>query len=319
MRIVTALHHLTSALILSLTLAACGGSGEKGKTQVVARVNGEEVTVHQLNQVLSMMGPEAGANPAEANKSALENIINQTIGVQAALKMKLDRDPAIMQAIESTKRRVLLDAYLGRSLQKTAAPTPSEVHEYFSQHPELFANRRIYVFNQLTAKAGKESVSSLNSKVAGVNQMSEFVAWLKEKGVDYNLVSDVKPAEQLPMAMLARMQKLKIGDLGYLSATDGVVVIEMVQIIEKPLTEQQAQPLIERYLANQKQMAAAQKMFQEMRANAQVEYLGEFKSDTKPEQAVPPQAATQPPPVAPEKPQPPKAGAGYIEKGLKGL
>ncbi len=319
MRIHTALHHLTSALILSLTLAACGGSGEKGKTQVVARVNGEEVTVHQLNQVLSMMGPEAGANPAEANKSALENIINQTIGVQAALKMKLDRDPAIMQAIESTKRRVLLDAYLGRSLQKTAAPTPSEVHEYFSQHPELFANRRIYVFNQLTAKAGKESLSSLISKVAGVNQMSEFVAWLKEKGVDYNLVSDVKPSEQLPMGMLARMQKLKIGDLGYLSATDGVVVMEVLQIIEKPLTEQQAQPLIERYLANQKQMAAAQKMFQEMRANAKVEYLGEFKSDAKPDQAVPPQAATQRPPVAPEKPQPPKTGAGYLEKGLKGL
>ena len=319
MRIGTAQHPLIIALILSLTLAACGGSGEKGKTQVVARVNGEEITVHQLNQVLSMMGPEAGANPAEANKSALESIINQTIGVQAALKMKLDRDPAIMQAIESTKRRVLLDAYLGRSLQKTAAPTPSEVHEYFSQHPELFANRRIYVFNQLTAKAGKESLSSLISKVAGVNQMSEFVTWLKEKGVDYNLVSDVKPSEQLPMVMLARMQKLKIGDLGYLSATDGVVLIEMEQIIEKPLAEQQAQPLIERYLANQKQMAAAQKMFQEMRANAKVEYLGEFKSDTKPEQAVPPQAATQPPPVAPEKPQPPKTGPGYIEKGLKGL
>jgi len=318
MRIGTALP-LISALILFLTLAACGGSGEKGKTQVVARVNGEEVTVHQLNQVLSTMGPEAGANPAEANKSALESIINQTIGVQAALKMKLDRDPAIMQAIESTKRRVLLDAYLGRSLQKTAAPTPSEVHEYFSQHPELFANRRIYVFNQLTAKAGKESLSSLISKVAGVNQMSEFVAWLKEKGVDYNLVSDVKPSEQLPMAMLAHMQKLKIGDIGYLSATDGVVVMEVLQIIEKPLTEQQAQPLIERYLANQKQMVAAQKMLQEMRANAQVEYLGEFKSDTKPEQAVPPKAATQPPSVAPEKPQPPKAGAGYIEKGLKGL
>jgi EpsD family peptidyl-prolyl cis-trans isomerase len=312
MRIGT-LHHLTSALILSMTLAACGGSGEKGKTQVVARVNGEEVTVLQLNQVLSMMGPEAAASPTEANKSALESIINQTIGVQAALKMKLDRDPAIMQVIESTKRRVLLEAYLERSLQKTPAPTSSEIHDYFTQHPELFADRRIYVFNQLTAKAGKESLSSLNSKVAAVNQMSEFVTWLKEKGVDYNLVSDVKPSEQLPMGMLARMQKLKTGDLGYLSASDGVVVMEVVQIIEKPLTEQQAQPLIERYLANQKQMTAAQKLLQDLRANAKVEYLGDFKPDSKPAQAAPTQ------PNAPDQSTPPKTGAGYIEKGLKGL
>jgi EpsD family peptidyl-prolyl cis-trans isomerase len=318
MRIGTAQNHLTTALILSLTLAACGGSSENGKTQVVARVNGEEITVHQLNQVLGMMGPEAAANPADANKNALENIINQTIGVQAAVKMKLDRDPAIMQAIEFTKRRVLLDAYMERSLKQTAAPTPSEVHEYFSQHPELFANRHIYVFNQLTVRAGKESVSSLVNKVAGVNHMNEFVAWLKDKGVDYNLVSDVKPSEQLPMGMLAHMQKLKVGDLGYLSATDGVVVMEMLQAIEKPMTEQQSQPLIERYLANQKRMEAAKKMFEEMRANAKVEYLGEFKSDAKPEQAVP-QAATKPAPVAPEKSQPPKADAEHIEKGVKGL
>lgn len=313
MRIGTIPHHLMISLILSLTLAACGASGEKGKTQVVARVNGEEITVHQLNQVLSMMEPEAGANPAEANKSALENIINQTVGVQAALKIKLDRDPAIMQAIESARESVLLNAYLERALQKTPAPTAAEIHDYFTQHPALFANRSIYVFGQLTAKAGKETLASLLSKVAGVNHMGEYVAWLKEKGVDYNLSSETKASEQLPMAMLAQMQKLKIGDLGYLSATDGVVVIEMEKIIEQPMTEQQARPLIERYLANQKQMTAAQKLLQDLRANAKVEYLGDFKPDSKPAQAAPTQ------PGAPDQSSPPKTGAGYIEKGLKGL
>lgn len=327
MRIGTALPSLLSAFILSLTLSACGGSGEKGKTQVAARVDGEEITVHQLNQVLGMMGPAAAANPAEAGKSALESIISQAVGVQAAVKAKLDRDPAVMQAIESARRRVLLEAYLERNLPKTAAPTAAEVHEYYAQHPELFANRRIYLFNQLTARAGKESVSSLGSKVAGSRQMSEFVAWLKEKGVEYQLVSDVKSSEQLPMGVLAHIQKLKVGDLGYLSAADGIVVMEVVQVISQPLTEQQAQPMIERFLANQKQMAAAQKMLQEMRANAKVEYLGEYKPDTKsdtkpdakPEKAAQPPAAPQSAPSAPEQSQPSKAGAGYIEKGLKGL
>jgi EpsD family peptidyl-prolyl cis-trans isomerase len=314
MRIGTTSHHLMISLALCMTLAACGGKGESGKTQVIARVNGQEITVHQLNQVLGMMGPEAAASPTEASKNALENIINQTVGVQAALKMKLDRDPAIMQAIESAKERVLLDAYLGRALQKTPAPTSPEIHDYFTQHPELFANRSVYVFDQLTAKAGKETLTSLLNKVAGVNHMAEYVAWLKSKGVDYNLSSEAKSSEQLPMAMLAQMQKLKIGDLGYLSATDGVVVIEMEKIIEQPMTEQQAHPLIERYLANMKQMTAAQKLLRDLRANAKVEYLGDFKSDGKPAQAAPAQPA-----VPDQSTTPPKAGAGYIEKGLKGL
>lgn len=302
------------ALTLTMSLAACGRSGEKSETQVVARVNGEEITVHQLNQALSMMEPEAGANPAEASKSVLENIINQTIGVQAAVNMKLDRDPMILRAMENAKRLVLLDAYLERSLKKTTAPTSSEIHEYFSQHPDIFANRRIYVFNQLAARAGKESVPSLSSMIAVANSLSEFIAWLKARGVDYSLVSDVKPSEQLPMGMLAQMRKLKAGDLGYLSGTDGVLVIEVVQIIEEPLTEQQARPLIERYLADQKQMAAARKLFEKMRANARVEYLGEFKSDANPK--VQPQEAMQHPGVDQERLKPPVAGAGYVENGV---
>lgn len=317
MRTANARHSLVITLLLCVALDGCGSSGEKNKTQVVARVNGEEITVSQLNQVLGMMGPEAVANPAEASNSALENIIDTTIGVQAALKMKLDRDPETLQAVEAAKRHVLVEAYLDRVLQKTASPTSSEVHEYFSQHPELFANRRIYVFNQVTARAGKESISSLNSTVASIGDLSELVIWLKKHGVEYNLVSDVKPSEQLPMGMLAEMQKLKVGDLGYWSATDGVVVMKVLQVIERPLTEQEAQPLIGRYLVNRKQMMAEQELFKEMRASARVEYLGEFKSAPPVKHAVPPQAAKPPRPFAPEKPKPPLTVAGYTENGLK--
>ena len=309
MNIANTRNSLITALILAAAISACGGSGEKPKTQVLARVNGEEITVAQLNQVLVMMRPEAAVDPAVANRIALESIIDETIGVQAAVKMKLDRDPETLRAVETAKRRVLVDAYLQRALQNTPSPTASEVHEYLSRHPEMFAERRIYIFNQLTAKAGKKSVASLVSKVDGIDNLSEFAAWLKISGVEYDLISDVRPSEQLPAVMLEQMQRLKAGDLGYWSATDGVVVIEVVKIIDKPLTEQEARPLIERYLARQKQLMAEQGLFKEMRANAKVEYLGEFTPDAPLKQVVPPQADEPPSPAAPEKHKPPAPAA----------
>lgn len=98
MHIGTVRHSLTITPILT-AFADCGGSAEKSKPQVAARVNGEEIAVHQPNRVLSMMEPEAVVHPAEANESAPENIINQTVGVRVAFKMKPDRDSANLQAI----------------------------------------------------------------------------------------------------------------------------------------------------------------------------------------------------------------------------
>lgn len=316
MHIGTGRHSLIIVAVLTGALAACGGSGEKSKTQVVARVNGEEITVIQLNQVLGALGPHAGANSDDAGRNALEDMINKTIGVQAAIRMKLDREPEILQAIESAKRSVLLDAYLERALRKPAFPTPSEVHAYFSQHPELFANRRIYVFNQLTAFAGRKSAASLNRKVTAVSNLNEFVSWLRDNGVEYSLVSDVRPSEQLPPGMLAQLQKLKAGDLGYLAASDGVVVIELAQVFDKPLSEQQAQQLIERHLANEMQVAEARRVLQQLRAQSKVEYLGKFEAEANPQHATPPQAEMPPP--TPQQSPLPRSDGRHIEISLHG-
>lgn len=304
-------------LVLALTaaLAACSGSGEKSQTQVVARVNGEEITVSQLNQVLSMADPQPGENADETDKAVLDDLISQTIGAQAARKMKLDRDPTVLQAIEAAKRRVLFDAYVQRALQAEASPAPDEVSRYFLTHPELFSKRRIYIFNQLTAMAGRESAATLTSAVAGVSKLSNLISWLEKHRIDYRLASEVKPAEQLPGEMLARLQKLKVGDLGYLSATDGIVVLEIVQIIEKPLSEQQAQPLIERYLADEKRTAVEQKLIEEMRAGAKVEYLGRFSPAVKSAHPAGPEANEPRRPAAPEPAKHPLTVAESAEKG----
>ncbi len=149
--------------------------------------------------------------------------------------------------------------------------------------------------------------------------MGEFVIWLKNRAVDFDLAAEVKPSEQIPAAVLAELQKLKAGEAGYVIATDGVLMIEMLQIIEQPLTEQQARPLIERFLVNQEKIEVAQKMFQDLRTNGNVEYLGDFKPGAKSEQSAQPQAAVPTSKSTSTRPAPVTPGAEYMETGLRGL
>ena len=83
-------------------LVACGGGDgdKKATTQVAAKVNSGEISVHQVNFVLQR---QQGLKPEQAqavSRRVLEGLVDQELAVQQAVEQKLDRDPRIVSAIE---------------------------------------------------------------------------------------------------------------------------------------------------------------------------------------------------------------------------
>src|SRR5580658_8188845 len=91
-----------AALICTLSLVSgCGSHGtpEESATQVVARVNGRELTVSQLNRAL-IETHASDTNPA-ATQLALNRLIDQELMVQAAEKAKLDQEPDVVLRVNA--------------------------------------------------------------------------------------------------------------------------------------------------------------------------------------------------------------------------
>ena len=94
-------------------LASCGDkkASEEKVGQSIVSVNGDEITIHQLNAELQ----RANVQPAQqemAGKQITKALVDRQILVQEAIKEKLDRNPKVMQAIESAKTQILAQAYL---------------------------------------------------------------------------------------------------------------------------------------------------------------------------------------------------------------
>src|SRR2546422_5284472 len=89
-------------------LAACGKDDDKkAASQVAATVNSQEITVHQVNNVLARnpsITPEAAPR---AKREIVERLIDQELARQQALEKKLDRSPGVVQAIEAAKAEIL--------------------------------------------------------------------------------------------------------------------------------------------------------------------------------------------------------------------
>ena len=108
---------LTPLLLAIVIAPGCGKKDEadtkaKAATQVAAKVNAEEITVHQVNNILARnpnVKPEAAG---EAKREILNRLIDQQLAKQEAIEAKLDRSPNVMQAIEAARSEILARAHL---------------------------------------------------------------------------------------------------------------------------------------------------------------------------------------------------------------
>ncbi|MFP5418913.1 MAG: EpsD family peptidyl-prolyl cis-trans isomerase [Gammaproteobacteria bacterium] len=304
-------------LLIAVLIAGCGdakegaAAGGKTATQVAARVNGTELTVHQVNYALQRI-PNLGSEQSKpASMQVLRNLVDQEMLVQKAQADKLDRDPAVVQALDAARRQILADAWMGRRLGIPAAPPDVEVSDYYNQHPELFSNRKVYRLQEISIKAPKDKHDAIRAQMGASRTLNDFGAWLKTQNLPAKAAQGVKPAEQLPLALLPQLAKMSDGQAMVVNAPDGLLVIALAGSRPQPVTLEQARPAITRLLQTQARQKTAKAELDALRAASRIEYVGDFVDAGK--------NAPAPVVAAPTKKAIPDADADAIGKGISGL
>jgi EpsD family peptidyl-prolyl cis-trans isomerase len=267
------------ALIVVVGVAACGqGGGNKEPSQVAARVNGEDVTVHQVNLALSRAGnPASKEQAASLGREALDQLVDQQLLVQKALELKLDRDPLVVATMDAARRQLLAQAYVEKiAVAGAAVPSPEEVGKFYDAHPELFAARRIYRLQELLAGVPPDMLPALRAEVEKTRNLNAAAAMLRARGIRFNANSVVQPAEQLPPQSLAVLTKMKDGDVTVLESRNNVAIVQLVASQESPRDREEAKPQIEQFLLAQARTAKAGAEMKRLRDTAKLEYLGQF-------------------------------------------
>lgn len=295
-----------AVLASGLMLAGCGDKKDKAASQTAARVNKDEITVHQINFVLQQQRNLRPEQADAASKQILERLIDQQLALQKADDLKLDRDPRVVQQLEAAKREILARAYVEKVGEAAAKPTPDEIKKYYEEKPALFKERRIYNIQEISIEAKPEQVGALRDQLAQAKNINEFIEYLKSNDYRFGGNQAVRAAEQLPLQSLDAFARLKDGQAVLSPSPNGATVIVLAGSRSQPVSEEQAKPAIEQFLLNDRKRKLVEDDVKAMRGAAKIEYIGKFVGG----------AASAPAQAAPATPAPAPTAAPAASGGL---
>ncbi len=247
--------------VLGLALVARGQSDDP----VVASVNGVEIRQSEVRKALSGAGI---ANPTpEAERGAINALIQQELLVQEAYKGELEKSAEVKAAVADATRKILANAALQQQLERRKLADEEVRRRYELAIATL--PKREYRLRHIVTETRSEAAVVLDRLQKGLNFSILARGSLDKATADRGGEVGWQSVQTLPTSALALVEKLKPGQIGgpILSGNGW----EILQLLEsrpvKVPTFAEAKP----QLRQQLQQEAAQQLVQHLAAGAQIE------------------------------------------------
>jgi EpsD family peptidyl-prolyl cis-trans isomerase len=130
-------------ILLAFMVAACGGKGDAPSGQVVATVDGEEVTLAELK---AEMGTDTNDQAVQAQ--ALERIIARKLLAAEARRQKLDSTPLAAIVRNQAEETALAQLLARKITDGVPKVSDDEVNEFLRSFPSSVTDRRLLSVEQ---------------------------------------------------------------------------------------------------------------------------------------------------------------------------
>ncbi len=272
-----------------LALGGCSPARDAGPpSQVVARVNGTDITVHQVQTLLQQQ--RLPGTPESAARRVLEGLVEQELAAQAARKEGLDEDPAVLQQLEAARREVLARAYQDRLAARAQGPNSDDIDRFYDSQPALFAKRRLYVLHEFQLDAAEADAERVNAVAKAARNERELGERLGAAGLRFRERLFTEAAEDLPAGLLARLADAEAGQTVVVPQAQVLRVLHVVHATLAPVDRRTASNVVAAYLRTERRRAEVQRGMQALREAAKIEFQGNFAAAAAPAAS----AASQP-------------------------
>lgn len=271
------------ALVMLSVLAApliLSGCAKEATGQVAAVVNGDEITLQEINADLASAGIPDAANKEKARAGIVQRLVDKRLLEQQAKAAGIDRDPEFLMRQRQLNQALVLEFYAKRAQDTIRVPDKATIDKFIADNPTNFADRTIYTVEQIRF-APPEDAAVMN-KMRDLHSFDAITQFLDGQGVKYARGTNKIDSAQVPAPMMKQVMSLPAGEPFVIPTPQGVVASVITNKEAAPLSIEQAQPLAVQMMRNQTLDGLMQQRLKEARSKAKITYQPGFTPSAAP-------------------------------------
>ncbi|MBO9581051.1 MAG: EpsD family peptidyl-prolyl cis-trans isomerase [Sphingobium sp.] len=273
---------LTSVSLIALTSLslALAGCQKKAEGQVVAVVNGEEITSNELNNELAELNVPANVDKTRIRAEVLQRMVERRLLAQAAKDSGLDRDPTYINQERRMKEQLLVSMYGKKAFDTVAVPNTAKVDQYIASHPTLFGDRTRYKLDQIVFDPPADAKAL--QPLTGMHSMADIAAWLNKQGIKFQRGGNTMDSAGVPPEVMARIKALPAGE-PFIVPNNGKIVASVITGSEPVVVPtDQARPLATQAIRREELNKIGEERLKEAKAKAKIVYQAGYEPPKAP-------------------------------------
>lgn len=263
----TTTSRLALALAALMSLQACGS---QPTGQVVAVVNGDEITQAELNAELADMTIPPTGDKQEIRRQVLQQLVDRRLMAQMAQEEGFDREPEFLNRERKMREELLVRMYGQKLAETVSVPDQAAVKRFLSENPGKFSERAVYTVDQIVFDyPGEQRVLKALEAAKTLDEVEQTLTGFK---VAYTKGANSLDSGSLPAAALKQILALPPGEPFVIPVQGKITVSIITGKRPVPVTEQEALPFAAQEMRAKSLTDVLQSRLEEARAKADISY-----------------------------------------------
>ena len=260
--------------MIAASLAVLSACDKQAEGQTVAVVNGEEITLSELNFELGLANVPPGTDKAAARSQVLQSMIDRRLLAIQAKQEGVDTTPEYISRKRRSEDDLLIGMLSAQRFKSVALPSARDTDAFIASHPAMFANRELWDLDQIQYQPPSDP--AIQAQINSTRNFAGLLAVLEKNGITVARQKNRLDTAVVPVELFQRISALPAGEPFIVRVGERAIASVITAREPKPIVGDQARPVAAEVMRKEQSTKDMANRVSGLRKAAKIEYQKSF-------------------------------------------